>query len=232
MEQLEIWKDIPNYEGLYQASNLGNVQSFKNNKILKPYIIGGYHSLCLCKNGNKRLFYIHQLVAMSFLNHIPCGFNLVVNHKNFIKTDNRLENLEVITHRENTNLKHIKSTSEYVGVVFYKPTNKWLSKIQVKGKNIYLGYYNNEKDANQVYQKALNIIDIIHTINRNELNTILGTNIKKTYSKIKGVTYNIVSKRWTIYTDVDGKRKYLGGFKTEIEAIDKITEYNSNKNTK
>ena len=35
---------------------------------------------------------MHQLIAVIFLNHIPCGFNLVINHKNFIKTDNRAEN--------------------------------------------------------------------------------------------------------------------------------------------
>lgn len=166
----EIWKDIPNYEGYYQASNLGRIKSLSRivlrkgkypfmskEKVLKPALIPlGYYQIVLHKNGIKKGKSIHSLVAESFLNHKPNGHKLVVNHKNFNREDNRVENLEIITNRENTNKKHIKSSSKYVGVYFYKRVSKWVAQIWVNGKKKILGYFENEYDAHLAYQKALN----------------------------------------------------------------------------
>ncbi len=166
----EIWKDIPNYEGYYQASNLGRIKSLSRivlrkgkypfmskEKVLKPALIPlGYCQIVLHKNGIKKGKSIHSLVAESFLNHKPNGHKLVVNHKNFNREDNRVENLEIITNRENTNKKHIKSSSKYVGVYFYKRVSKWVAQIWVNGKKKILGYFENEYDAHLAYQKALN----------------------------------------------------------------------------
>ena len=166
----EIWKDIPNYEGYYQASNLGRIKSLSRivlrkgkypfmskEKVLKPALIPlGYYQIVLHKNGIKKGKSIHSLVAESFLNHKPNGHKLVVNHKNFNREDNRVENLEIITNRENTNKKHIKSSSKYVGVYFYKRVSKWVAQIWVNGKKKILGYFENEYDAYLAYQKALN----------------------------------------------------------------------------
>ena len=166
----EIWKDIPNYEGYYQVSNLGNVKSLsrivKNGlgtrtvcgKILKNLVntTNGYLVVNLSKIGLVKTKQIHQLVAEAFLNHSQKGHKLVVNHKNFNRQDNRLENLEIVTQRENANLKRFKSSSEYVGVNWYKRLNKWVAKIWVNGKKKHLGYFINEYDAHLAYQKALN----------------------------------------------------------------------------
>ena len=166
----EIWKDIPNYEGYYQSSNLGRIKSLSRivlrkgkypfmskEKVLKPALIPlGYYQIVLHKNGIKKGKSIHSLVAESFLNHKPNGHKLVVNHKNFNREDNRVENLEIITNRENTNKKHIKSSSKYVGVYFYKRVSKWVAQIWVNGKKKILGYFENEYDAYLAYQKALN----------------------------------------------------------------------------
>lgn len=156
---MEIWKDIENYEGIYQVSNLGNIKSLKFNKekILKPTIDGAsYYSVNLYKNGVQKNFSIHKLVAISFLNHIPCGFNLVINHKDFNRLNNKVDNLEIITNRENTNKKHIKSSSEYVGVYWCKDKNKWRSQINYNGKTKHLGYFINEIEAHFAYQNELN----------------------------------------------------------------------------
>ena len=102
----EIWKDIPNYEG-YQISNLGRVKSLKRTyrikeKILKTAIIrNGYYIVSLCKNSKVRHYYVHRLVWEAFNGQIP--ENMQVNHINEIKTDNRLENLNLMTPKENTN---------------------------------------------------------------------------------------------------------------------------------
>lgn len=156
----EVFKDVTNYKGLYQISNLGNVKSLGNNKIRKEKILKnclskkGYLVVNLSKNGVFNTKKIHQLVAESFLNHTPCGMKLVVNHIDFNKTNNKLENLEVITQRENSNQKHIKSTSKYVGVSWAKSINKWVSHISINGVSNHLGIFDTEIEASNSYRIA------------------------------------------------------------------------------
>lgn len=163
---MEIWKDVIGYEELYEISNLGNIKSLArevNNRgtlvILKERILkpsknnGGYLAVCLSKECKIKTKSIHQMVAESFLNHVPNGKNLVVNHKNFIRTDNRVENLEIVTFRENTNKKHLKSSSKHTGVCKFR--NKWMANIRINGKLKYLGLFLNEIEASEAYIKAL-----------------------------------------------------------------------------
>lgn len=160
MEQ-EIWKDIPGYEGLYRVSSFGNVKSLKFDKemILKQSIDGtGYFKINLHKSGITKTRKVHQLVAITFLNHNPKGYYLVVNHINFNKLDNRLDNLEIVTNRENSNLQHIQSTSKYTGVYWNKEKSKWRSQIKINGKLEFLGYFNNEHDASIAYRNKLHKI--------------------------------------------------------------------------
>lgn len=159
---MEIWKEIKDYEN-YQVSNLGNVKSLNYNRtgkesVLKAGLSKGYFQIVLHNNGLRKTKPIHQLVSECFLNHTPSGYNLVINHINHIRTDNRVENLEIVTNRENTNRKHLKSTSEFVGVFWDKQRKKWRSKIRIGGKLKYLGSFNNEIEASQAYQKTLNNI--------------------------------------------------------------------------
>ena len=53
--------------------------------------------------GKKETKQVHQMVAESFLNHIPCGYKLVVNHIDFNRTNNAVQNLELVSARENSN---------------------------------------------------------------------------------------------------------------------------------
>ena len=97
----EIWKDIPWYEWVYQVSNLGDIKSFKYSKwvILKPYNCKWYLKIDLIKNWKRKSASVHRLVWLIFIPNIKN--KETINHKNWIKADNRLENLEWNTKSEN-----------------------------------------------------------------------------------------------------------------------------------
>ena len=108
MIDIEIWKDIKDYEGLYQVSNWGRVKSLgnggthKTSRILKSAKnTRGYLQVQLSKNGKRKWFFIHRLVAEVFLENPE---NLPqVNHIDEDKTNNRVENLEWKSHKDNNN---------------------------------------------------------------------------------------------------------------------------------
>lgn len=99
---MEIWKNIPQYEGIYQVSSLGRVKSLKFNKekILKNSLDKkGYVRVNLFKNGEALTFFVHQLVALTFIQN-PL-FKDQVNHKDGNKLNNCVDNLEWCTNLEN-----------------------------------------------------------------------------------------------------------------------------------
>ena len=156
----EIFKDIPNYESMYQVSNLGRVKSLRFNKerILKPAPNNdGYLFVNLYYKGKQKNITVHQIMAIVFLNHTPCGNKIVVDHINCDEQDNRLSNLQLISQRENLS-KDKKGTSKYTGVCWHKTHNKWISVIRINGKLKHLGYFNCELEAANKYREALNEI--------------------------------------------------------------------------
>ena len=92
-------KDIPEFEELYAITNDGRVWSKKRNHFMNPFLNQGYPQILLTKNKKVRCFRVHRLVASCFL--APIENKIIVNHKNGIKTDNRVENLEWCTVAEN-----------------------------------------------------------------------------------------------------------------------------------
>ena len=162
----EIWKDIPDYDGVYQVSNLGNVRSFKNNRhglTNKPKLLkrglssNGYLTVNLWRNKVKKAFCVHVLVAMAFLNHTPNGYKIVIDHINNDKLDNKVSNLQLTTNRHNSS-KDRKGKSQYTGVGWNKALNKWQSRIVINGKLKHIGYFTCELQASKAYQQQLNKI--------------------------------------------------------------------------
>lgn len=111
---IEEWKDIPNYEGYYQASTLGRIKSlwYGKEKILKLNGDGqGYLQVFLCKNGTKKIFKVHKLIALTFLPN-PNNFP-EVNHKNENRSCNIKTNLEWCTTAYNTRYSQAKRVIQY-----------------------------------------------------------------------------------------------------------------------
>lgn len=229
MAQKEIWKDVPNFEGYYQASNLGRVRSldrivvdsrggerFYKGRVLAGYInkTTGYRQASLNINGERITLRASQIVAITYLGHKPDGFNKVIDHINGNKLDDRVENLQIVTHRENSTTCFRKDrknlSSKYVGVSWNKRDKKWQAHIKYEGELIYLGLFNTELEASENYQKSLS------EINNGVFNP---EEYKPNFaSKYKGVYFHKASNRWTSQVRVNGKQKYLGKFKTELEA--------------
>jgi hypothetical protein len=169
----EVWKDVPDYEDLYQVSNLGNIKSLsklvkmpnngfrvQNEKLLVlSKDTKGYYSIKLCLKGKAKSFSVHKLVAMAFLNHKPDGTQkIVVDHINNIRTDNRVENLQLISQRENTS-KTKRGNSIYTGVFYSEKNENYKSSIRYKGKRINLGTFKTELEAYNAYRYKLKQIN-------------------------------------------------------------------------
>lgn len=100
---METWKPIPGFEGLYEVSNLGRIKSFSiypDGKVLRPgKNLGGYNQYTLVAAGKHKRISAHLLVCTAFIGPRPAGYE--INHKNGVKDDNRLENLEYVTKSQN-----------------------------------------------------------------------------------------------------------------------------------
>lgn len=160
----EVWISIFGYEGLYEVSNIGRVKSLHRkyspgNRILKFNLHPkGYYAVALCKNNTMKTYRTHALVALAFLGPRPKG--LGIDHINNQKTDNRADNLEYVTQRENISrgkgglLKENRS-SKHMGVSWHKYNKVWDSRININGKKLRLGYFKKEVDAAKAYQDKL-----------------------------------------------------------------------------
>lgn len=122
MKNKEVWKDIKGWEGFYQISNLGRSRSldrfvrypagamrFYKGKMMKNTIRNGRYQIIMMSNSKveRKTAYVHVLVAKAFLDNNYLKKGLTVNHINGIKTDNRLENLELLTIGDNIRHAHL-----------------------------------------------------------------------------------------------------------------------------
>lgn len=105
-DQIEIWREIPGYEGLYSISNMARVRRDSSYKqygkdLIKNHIknFHGYYHVVLSKKAVHKTFRVHHLMAMCFMGHREKGIE--VNHMDGDKSNNRLSNLEFVTRKQN-----------------------------------------------------------------------------------------------------------------------------------
>jgi hypothetical protein len=176
----EIWKDVPSYEGYYQVSNFGLIKSlerivkYKENHsglrkeiILKSNITkGGYVHVTICINKINKTVKTHRLVAIAFIPNPEKKPS--VNHINGIKHDNRVENLEWVTAKENT--IHAYKTKLKSGV---KGEKSHLSKL--KNEDVFkIKYLYNEGNYSQL-----------------SLGKMFNVSQSQIYRIVKGINWNI-----------------------------------------
>jgi len=114
----------------------------------------GYLFVNLSLNGKVTNIKTHKLMALTFLNHIPKK-GIVIDHIDNNPLNNNIENLQIISHRENLSKDKKGGTSKYVGVSFIEKIKKYMASIQYGGKNYSLGTFNCETSAALTYQHKL-----------------------------------------------------------------------------
>lgn len=171
----EIWKDIKEYEGLYQISNTGKVRSFLTNKLLKLAINHkGYKVTYLYKNGKRKTISVHRLVAINFILN-PHNYPQV-NHIDGNKQNNNMDNLEwcdndynqrhaqknglnltcpirLLKVTEQLEFNSIHEAFKYLGI---KPNGKY--KDVINTSRIYNGYIWEYIDAKEIQKEGIPII--------------------------------------------------------------------------
>jgi len=173
----EIWKDIKGYEGLYEVSNLGRVKRLKclrNNrynkpswytkpKIMKPWDNGnGYQVVTLRKDKKRQNYYLHRLVAENFISNT--GGKMQVNHIDYNKSNNRVNNLEWVTIKENIEWSRPNYAKHHIS-----KTNTGFRYITFREKhNVYRVTLNQKEKTFKTLEEAIEYRDKIISIRSEE----------------------------------------------------------------
>ena len=168
---MEIWADVLGYEGYYKVSNTGKVKSVDrvviySNGANYSYIgkelslkrrKDGYYTACLCKNSNEKNLFVHRLVALAFIPLVD-GKEFV-NHKNGLKYDNCVENLEWCNFSENN--KHAHEIGLNYSMKGEKSNFSKLKTIDVYSiRNMYNNWFFSKKELASLYNVTYNSIQI------------------------------------------------------------------------
>jgi hypothetical protein len=222
LDCIEEWKDVPDYEGLYQVSDLGRIKSlekprkkstnnpnsFVRERIMKGSLGKRYLNTALYKDGFSKSFLVHHLLSIAFLNFKPNMGNIIVDHINNIPTDNRLINLQLITRRHNT-LKDVKSKSEAVGL--YEKNGFFNVTIRINGISCALGSFRDKNEAIKKHKEAFDLLE-----NKQDISHLIKKKTNKT--NFKGVY--AINHRFTSQIRHNGFTRNLGTYSTLKEASD------------
>lgn len=167
----EEWRPIPLYEDRYFISNFGRIKSFYSiiengvyiqKERLRKNVMhhNGYWVIGLNKDGKQTYKEIHRILALVFIPNPDDKEE--VNHINHIRSDNRIENLEWVSIRENVShgSKFKETYSKYIGVHPYNNTSKWKAICFINGKNKKIGIFDTQEEAALKYNEKLSELGI------------------------------------------------------------------------
>lgn len=233
VDESEKWKDVVGYEGLYMISNFGRVYSVRSGIVMKQHTNStGYMRVLLYRDANKKRFFVHRLVAKSFVSGYFDG--AVVDHIDRDKSNNLHSNLEWVSQRENATrgeVGRLKSgkTSNLDGVRWHKKSGMWMSQIYYNGVSYHLMSHTDEHLCANAYQDAKNAI----LKGRFEcfMSEIVKERLSKQASLFVGVSLDKDCKKWYSQIRNNGKNHKLIRSTDEklcseiySEAIDAISE--------
>lgn len=153
------YKDIPGFNGTYKIDRSGEVVSTRYGwKVMKfSYTGAGYPMVALRAVPNvQKSYYIHRLMYITYIGVIPVDRE--IDHINKVKTDNRLENLRLVTKSQNqwnTGKRGKNKSSKFLGVSLESRLNKWVAEIRQNKFHKYLGSFDSEVKAAAAYDLAV-----------------------------------------------------------------------------
>ena len=139
-----MFKQIEGHE--YEVSEMGEVRNMKTGRILKPILDKyGYYRVILCNKTIRTQFLVHRLVCITFLenpNQYP-----EVDHKNNIRTDNRLINLHWVSNSQNMQNQSVRKNNKLGIKGVSKHRDKYQAQIMIDGIKIYIGTFKTIEEA-------------------------------------------------------------------------------------
>lgn len=170
----EVYKIVEEFEN-YQISNLGNIKRLGTNSIdskgrkrfykEKQLILtigsNGYYQVTLRKNNKQYTKYIHQLVAIAFLNHKVDKLNIVVDHIDGNPLNNIISNLQLISQQENTSKYHARGEMSNIKK---NSSNKYEVNFLLDGHKIYFGPFLLVEEAKEVRDFVISNKDFVRSI--------------------------------------------------------------------
>lgn len=179
------FRDIPNFEGLYQINCLGVVKSLERydeagrllkEKILKNQLdVGGYYCIKLLKDNTRKHSKIHKLLYIVFVGNYDKRY-FEIDHIDRNRLNNKLENLRLVSCRNNHNNRTNQSLH---GCCVCKFGNKYRTNICINNKLLHFGMFESQEDAHKKYLEIKSQIEEIEKVTHNY--TFIRTKISKEY---------------------------------------------------
>jgi len=173
---------------------------------------------------------LYHAIMWILINGTIEDVNTELDHANGNRLDNRIENLRLVTNRENQQNSHKHRNGRLQGCSLDKRRNKWQARIQINGKQISLGHYDTEPEAHTIYYEALTMLDK----SVEEIQAHFG--VAQFSSGYKSVSFHKQSGKWEARIKINGRLIYLGLYNSEpeahqiyLKALELINEYVDNK---
>jgi len=153
--QKERWAKVYNIDGEYMISDLGNMVNVKTGKRVGHIGQDKYVHFFGRINGKVKNFKVHQLVYNAFGGDSYDGRKIVIDHINNVRSDNRINNLQLLKFRDNCNKDIVVGRSGVMGVSWNTAKQRWLAQISLGGRRYVIGFRKTITEAKNLYDEAL-----------------------------------------------------------------------------